>query len=56
MLIIEGLCQFLDIIALIAVLGELKAVLSVDDLHISSVYGYGKLIYLVAGIVYIEFL
>ena len=54
-LVVDRLCQLLYIIALIAVIGELKAILPVDQLHISSVYRYGKLVNLVSGVIYIEF-
>ena len=53
---VEGLGQLLDVLALVALLGELIAVLTQDDLHVPGVNGLGKLVHLVAGIVDVELL
>ena len=53
-LIIEGFRQLLDILALIAVLGESDLVLAQDELLIACVNGGGKLLDLVARVVDVE--
>ena len=52
--VIEGLGQLPDVVAVIAVLGELHGVLALDDLQIPGLQALGKLLDLVAGVVDIE--
>ena len=52
--VIEGLGQLPDVVAVVAVLGELHGVLALDDLQIPGLQALGKLLNLVAGVVDIE--
>ena len=53
-LLIEGLGQLLDIVAVVAVLGEGYRVLPQDDLEVAGLQRGGKLLDLVAGVVDVE--
>ena len=55
-LLIDGLGQLLDIVAVVALLGEGEVLLAHDELHVPGIDGHGKLVDLVAGVVDVELL
>ena len=54
MLVIHGLGQLTDVVAVVALLGEGEILLAHNQLHVAGVDGHGKLVDLVAGVVDIE--
>ena len=54
LLLVERLGQLADIVAVVAVLGELHRVLALDDLEIARLQTLGELLDLVAGVVDVE--
>ena len=54
MLVIIGLGQFLDVLALIAILREGDGILAIDKLEVTDLDGTGKLVNLVSGVIDIE--
>ena len=53
-LVIIGLGQFLDVLALIAILREGDGILAIDKLEVANLDGTGKLVDLVSGVIDVE--